>query len=423
MPVFAIGLVTMLLSFASAAATTLAVKSSTPVKAVKGPPQAVTEPKGKDKPHGNDKKAGEVAPNGGSVPSGNDAPAAGEPTAPKGQDEPKAKDEPKTKVKDNAKSKPDAGEVTKPSGNSPAKPDAQVVTNEAPSSATAVTPVPPQSAVPPTETVGTTTGSGSGKLDTRSTKGSRQRTANRSRRSRGASAGSGLRPSSAPLAVAVAASRVHATKTTSRSAKAKRHRAARRSVVERIVDRVPAAYRFGLLGALALAAGFAFATFRQGRRARRAEAEALVDSLTGLANRRAFDRRLAEEWNRSERYGRPLGVVILDLDGFKQLNDTRGHKEGDRVLREAASRLNERVRGIDLAARLGGDEFAALCPETPYEGLDALVHSLKHCLEGLPVGASIGFAEREPTDENPLDLLERADVAMYGQKRLAPAAR
>jgi diguanylate cyclase (GGDEF)-like protein len=194
-------------------------------------------------------------------------------------------------------------------------------------------------------------------------------------------------------------------------------------VVERIVDRVPAAYRFGLLAAIALAAGFAFATLRQGRRARRAEAEALVDPLTGLANRRAFDRRLAEEWKRSERYGRPLGLVMLDLDGFKQLNDTRGHKEGDRVLREAASLLEDRLRAIDLAARLGGDEFAALCPETPDEGLDALMHALKRCLEGLPVGASIGYAERQPTDDDPLDLLERADAAMYGQKRLVPAAR
>jgi diguanylate cyclase (GGDEF)-like protein len=194
-------------------------------------------------------------------------------------------------------------------------------------------------------------------------------------------------------------------------------------VVERIVDRVPAAYRFGLLAALALAAGFAFATLRQGRRARRAEAEALVDSLTGLANRRAFDRRLAEEWKRSERYGRPLGLVMLDLNGFKQLNDTRGHKEGDRVLREAASRLHDRLRTIDMAARLGGDEFAALCPETPSEGLDALMHALEECLESLPVGASIGYAEREATDDSPLDLLERADVAMYRQKRLAAAAR
>jgi diguanylate cyclase (GGDEF)-like protein len=187
-------------------------------------------------------------------------------------------------------------------------------------------------------------------------------------------------------------------------------------VVERIVDRVPAAYRFGLLAALALAAGFAFATLRQGRRARRAEAEALVDPLTGLANRRAFDRRLAEEWTRSKRYERPLGLVMLDLDGFKQVNDTRGHKEGDRILRQAASLIADRLRTVDLAARLGGDEFAALCPETDSEGLEALTRSLERWLDDLPVGASIGFAERDARDESPLDLLSRADEAMYRDK-------
>jgi diguanylate cyclase (GGDEF)-like protein len=186
---------------------------------------------------------------------------------------------------------------------------------------------------------------------------------------------------------------------------------------------VPTAYRLALLAAAALAGGFALATMREHRRARRAEAEALVDPLTGLANRRAFDRRLAEEWQRSERYGHPLGMVMLDLDGFKRLNDTRGHKEGDRVLREAASRIADRLRTVDLAARFGGDEFAALCPETPSEGLDALTHSLERCLEGLPVGASIGYAEREPEDANPLDLLTRADAAMYAQKNGASAAR
>jgi diguanylate cyclase (GGDEF)-like protein len=193
--------------------------------------------------------------------------------------------------------------------------------------------------------------------------------------------------------------------------------ARRRSVARRIVDRVPTGYRLALLGVLALAAGFALAGWRERRRALRAEAEALVDPLTGLANRRAFDRRLAEEWKRSERYGRPLGLVMLDLDGFKRLNDTRGHKEGDRVLREVASLITHRLREIDLVARLGGDEFAAICPETPTEGLEALTRSLEAWLERLPVGASIGYAAREAQDDNPLDLLERADAAMYMEKR------
>jgi diguanylate cyclase (GGDEF)-like protein len=187
-------------------------------------------------------------------------------------------------------------------------------------------------------------------------------------------------------------------------------------VVERIVDRVPAVYRLGLLAAVAVAGGFALATLRQRRRARLAEAEALVDPLTGLANRRAFDRRLAEEWERSGRYGHPLGLIMLDLDGFKQMNDTRGHKEGDRILRQAASLIADRLRIVDLAARFGGDEFVALCPETPSEGLEALTESLGHSLEALPVGASIGYAERELGDDDPLDLLTRADAAMYRQK-------
>jgi diguanylate cyclase (GGDEF)-like protein len=203
----------------------------------------------------------------------------------------------------------------------------------------------------------------------------------------------------------------------------KRDTQRRPSVAERIVDRVPTAYRLALLAAAGLAGGFALATLRERRRAQRAEAEALIDPLTGLANRRAFDRRLAEEWKRSERYGHPLGMLMLDLDGFKRLNDTRGHKEGDRVLREAASRIADRLRAVDLAARIGGDEFAALCPETSSEGLDALTQSLQRCLEGLPVGASIGYTEREPDDENPLDLLTRADEAMYRQKQGGAAAQ
>jgi diguanylate cyclase (GGDEF)-like protein len=412
LPVCVIGLVTLLLSFTSAAATTLAVKSSAHV--VKAPPQAGAAPKGKDKPKDSDKPKGSDKQTADPEPNGADNQTS--------DDKPKGKDKAKVEARNKAesKSKADAGDKSDPADGGGAKP--VQVQDQSPPSATAVIPVEPPAAVQPTVTVGATTGSGRG--ETQATKGAGRRSASRSKRKkRRASAGSTQRPLSAPLATAAAAPIVRAAKTTIRARKPERRRPARRSVVERIVDRVPAAYRFGLLAAIAVAAGFAFATFRQRRRARRAEAEALVDALTGLANRRAFDRRLAEEWKRSERYGRPLGLVILDLDGFKQLNDTRGHKEGDRVLRQTASLLNERLREIDMAARLGGDEFAALCPETPNEGLDALRQSLQQCLEGLPVGASIGYAEREPTDDNPLDLLERADAAMYQEKRLEPAAR
>jgi diguanylate cyclase (GGDEF)-like protein len=228
----------------------------------------------------------------------------------------------------------------------------------------------------------------------------------------------------APLAAAAAAlTPARSTSASGRRSAAKRKSSPRprRSVVEKIVGRVPVAYRLGLLAASLLAAGFALATARERRRAKRAESEALIDPLTGLANRRAFDRRLAEEWARSERYGRPLGLIMVDLDDFKNINDTRGHKEGDRVLRQMAALLSHRLRANDVTARLGGDEFAALCPETSSEGLEALTDSLSEHLKALPVGASIGFAERGPADQDPSDLLARADEAMYERKRASSA--
>lgn len=300
-----------------------------------------------------------------------------------------------------------------------------------PSSATVVIPGGPAATVqlpatsapaaPTPETASGTTGPSQSEPRTEATVPvTRPSTARPKRRRQTAAAKSTPRPLSSPLGIAASAPVVGDGNTASRTVQRrepKQSSRVKRSVVRRIVDRVPTAYRLGLLAAIALAGGFALATIRQGRRARHAEAEALVDPLTGLANRRAFDRRLEEEWKRSDRYGRPLGLVMLDLDGFKQLNDTRGHKEGDRVLRETAALIADRLREIDMAARLGGDEFAALCPETPSEGLDALTHSLGETLQGLAVGVSIGYASREPTDEEPLDLLARADAAMYRNKR------
>jgi diguanylate cyclase (GGDEF)-like protein len=305
--------------------------------------------------------------------------------------------------------------------------------DESPSSVTIVTPIgpaasiqlpaatpPPAASVPETASGGTTGGSSPSQRPDLAATPPARRTKTRSKRTQGrATASSTPRSLSSPLGAAPAASLDSRNNTPSRAERRdpKPGGQARRSVVERIVDRVPTAYRLGLLAAIAVAGGFALATIRERRRAQRAEAEAQVDSLTGLANRRAFDRRLAEEWERSQRYGHPLGLLMLDLDGFKQINDTRGHKEGDRILREAAARIANRLRTVDLAARYGGDEFAAICPETEDEGLESLALSLERCLAGLPVGASIGIAARRPADENPLDLLERADAAMYREKQ------
>ena len=92
--------------------------------------------------------------------------------------------------------------------------------------------------------------------------------------------------------------------------------------------------------------------------------QACTDELTGVANRRRFDERLRDELERSRRHDHPLGLLLLDLDHFKAVNDEHGHDVGDRVLREFACRVRDQLRDTDLLARLGGDEFAVLLPES-----------------------------------------------------------
>jgi diguanylate cyclase (GGDEF)-like protein len=166
-----------------------------------------------------------------------------------------------------------------------------------------------------------------------------------------------------------------------------------------------------------LALLFAFTSLRERRRSLRVERAALVDSLTGLPNRPAFERRLTKEWRRSDRYNRPLGLLLIDLDDFKQVNDTQGHAAGDAVLREVAAAISGRIRVSDMAARLGGDEFVVICPETPLEGLKVVARSLEERLAEASVACSVGFTEREPSDESPEAFVERADAAMYRRKQ------
>jgi diguanylate cyclase (GGDEF)-like protein len=162
---------------------------------------------------------------------------------------------------------------------------------------------------------------------------------------------------------------------------------------------------------------------RERVRTRRVERRALVDSLTGLPNRRAFERRLAKEWRRAERYERPLGMLVIDLDDFKQINDTQGHAAGDSILQEVATAISGRIRTSDVAARLGGDEFVVLCPETSNEGLETLSKSLEEHLRQSSIKISVGFTEREPGDEEADDLVDRADAAMYRRKERARGRR
>jgi diguanylate cyclase (GGDEF)-like protein len=160
---------------------------------------------------------------------------------------------------------------------------------------------------------------------------------------------------------------------------------------------------------------------------------ALQDNLTGLPNRRLLLDRLDRARARRARVPGSIALVYLDLDGFKQINDTHGHAAGDQVLIATSQRLSATVRGSDTVARLGGDEFVVLLEQLADE---AVLHDLMERMtlaigqpialpDGVPVrvGASLGHAVMRDADEEPHELLERADHAMYEVKRASRSAR
>jgi diguanylate cyclase (GGDEF)-like protein len=141
------------------------------------------------------------------------------------------------------------------------------------------------------------------------------------------------------------------------------------------------------------------------------------DALTGLANRRELERMLARELERSARYGEIFSVAMIDLDGFKDLNDTHGHAAGDAVLRKAAQTIEEACRGADVAARLGGDEFVVILPETNQFEAAALCERLRSEVEKLDdVSLSWGVAEYPTHGVDSDRLMRAADAAMYASK-------
>lgn len=167
---------------------------------------------------------------------------------------------------------------------------------------------------------------------------------------------------------------------------------------------------------LAVLVGMMLMFRRERRRARIAEHAALSDPLTGLPNRLALEHRLAIEWERARRYGRPLGIIALDLNELKLVNDHHGHAAGDRLLCQAADLLRRRVRRSDCAARLGGDEFVVVITETRSQEVAALADSVRHSLNAGGVSASVGHAQLAAGDSDPADVLRRADADMYQQK-------
>jgi diguanylate cyclase (GGDEF)-like protein len=151
------------------------------------------------------------------------------------------------------------------------------------------------------------------------------------------------------------------------------------------------------------------------RRAERAEADALVDQLTGLFNRRGWERLTEAEETRSARYGHGATVLMMDVDGLKKKNDSEGHPAGDELLRRVADAVRSVIREHDVAARLGGDEFAVLAVESDDEQASGLHQRLEEAFIAAGVQLSIGAAHRI-CDGGIADAVARADAAMYARK-------
>jgi diguanylate cyclase (GGDEF)-like protein len=157
--------------------------------------------------------------------------------------------------------------------------------------------------------------------------------------------------------------------------------------------------------------------------------QAVTDELTGLFNHRRFQEVITQEVERARRYGQEMGLIMLDIDNFKRVNDTYGHLQGDMVLREVARVLRQSSREIDEPARYGGEEMAVALPQTDLEGAYQFAERVRHAVEALDmplleregtlkVTASFGVASLATAEHSDKDaLVAAADRALYEAKR------
>jgi two-component system cell cycle response regulator len=154
---------------------------------------------------------------------------------------------------------------------------------------------------------------------------------------------------------------------------------------------------------------------------------AVTDELTGLYNRRYFDRHLSLMLEKAQQQDRDMAVMLIDMDFFKSVNDTHGHDTGDSVLREFADRLRRNIRGVDLACRFGGEEFVVLMPDTDWRQAQNVAERVRQAVaekgfggspsRPLALTVSVGLALNEAETDTPEVMLKRADVALYRAKR------
>ncbi len=175
----------------------------------------------------------------------------------------------------------------------------------------------------------------------------------------------------------------------------------------------------------AVQAGMAIETIRLHEQVRQLS---VTDGLTQIFNRRYFEKFLADEVERSRRYKHPCGVLYMDLDHFKEVNDKFGHPVGDELLKNVAQILRKTLRNIDVVARLGGDEFGVILPETPAQDVILVAERLLNMIEKAraplkeleaclhPVTFSIGVATFPDSADKPNDLVRMADKSLYEAK-------
>lgn len=156
-------------------------------------------------------------------------------------------------------------------------------------------------------------------------------------------------------------------------------------------------------------------------------AMAVLDELTGLYNRRYFDRHMAMALRKAEEQDRDVALMLLDIDYFKPVNDTYGHDVGDAVLKEFAIRLQRNIRGVDLACRFGGEEFVVVMPDTDMRQAQGVAERVRSAVademfevgvgKPLSITVSVGLAINGQENDTPESVTKRADVALYRAKR------